>query len=116
MLTRRLSMPDEEKNQLVKQMRNDMLHLDRESQYWTNEERDHLAEMFSQGRGITEIALELRRSEGAVFQQAKLMGLYHKIRNRCPKPACCLCPICAVQCDCLYRTDIAKDGGCIDAR
>lgn len=88
---------DNEFRQSVVLMRNKIGKLDREGEYWSDEERLHLQQLFACGTGITAIAILLQRTELAVIQQAMLMDLFtpphakHKYRPRTPQ---CLCHNC----------------------
>ena len=53
----------------VRSMRNQTLRADRAGDYWTDDEKNRLRILFDSGAGITEIALELGRTEPAVYQQ-----------------------------------------------
>lgn len=80
-------------------MRNRTKRLDREGDYWSDDEREQLQAMFSEGIGISEIAVRLQRTEPAIFQQIEKMDLYDRKNNRLrsprtPKPSSCLCGIC----------------------
>ena len=72
--------------------------LDNEGKYWTDEDRKQLEHDYYEGIGFSIIAFNLKRSEGAVFQQAskmKLTAAGTKRRNRtCYKEFGCLCPNC----------------------
>lgn len=70
-----------EQHQLIRAMRQRIAQLDREGNYWTDDERKHLRELFYGGIGITAIALELRRTESAVMQQIQSLNLYEKVRR-----------------------------------
>ncbi len=91
-------------SQTVKNMRNRTTRLEREGDYWTEDEKSQLKDLFEDGAGITEIAIHLQRTEPAVFQQAEKMDLYGRKRNpmRNRKPAAaakshsCLCDVCEI--------------------
>ena len=53
----------------VRSMRHQTLRADRAGDYWTDYEKKRLRVRFDSGIGITEIALELGRTEPAVYQQ-----------------------------------------------
>lgn len=82
----------------IRSLRNRTARLEREGDYWTEEEKKQLAIMFAADRGITEIAICLQRTEPAVFQQAIKMGLYRGYdgskRKRRKNPCCCACGAC----------------------
>ena len=78
-------------------MRNKNEKMDREGEYWTDEERRYLQQLFDSGTGLTLIAMLLQRTELAVIQQAQLMDLFtppHKKRKYGPRPPRCLCHNC----------------------
>ena len=83
----------------VRSMRNQTLRADRAGDYWTDDEKNRLRILFDSGVGITEIALELGRTEPAVYQQIEKMDLYgrkqkpQRQRNG-KKPPDCLCGRC----------------------
>ena len=72
----------------------------RSGEYWTEDEVRQLTIMFESGMGISEIAIQLDRSEISVYQQLEKRGLlsaHSKPRNRSKKErtmADCLCPFC----------------------
>ena len=79
-----------------------------EKRFWSDEERRILKARFESGYGISEIAVELGRSEGAVYQQMKAMGLYPDVKKRVhlKKIICdeeCLCNVCNKLDACKYR-------------
>lgn len=88
---------DNEFRQFVMIMRSKGEKLDREGEYWSDEERHCLQSLFDSGTGITAIAILLQRTELAVIMQANQMGLFtppSKKRNYRPRPPRCLCPNC----------------------
>lgn len=62
----------------IQSLRNRCSHLEREGDYWTSEEKDHLRAMFHEGIGISEMAIRLQRTEPAVIQQIEKMDLYRR--------------------------------------
>ena len=83
----------------VTSMRNRTVRLDREGDYWTEEEKEQLVKLFRQGEGITAIAIKLQRTEPAIMQQIEKMDLYQRAQNpkrhkALPKPPTCLCSTC----------------------
>ena len=82
-------------------MRRRTVRLDREGDYWTDEEKQKLVQKFLDGEGITAIALELQRSEPAIYQMIEKLDLYNRKsqpqrRRPLPKPPVCLCESCRV--------------------
>lgn len=80
-------------------MRNRTVRLDREGDYWTEEEKEQLVKLFHEGEGITAIAIRLQRTEPAIMQQIEKMDLYRRKetpvrRKSTPKPPTCLCDNC----------------------
>ncbi len=90
---------EQEYIETVKRMRTRTARLEREGDYWTEEEKKELATQFTAGSSITKIAVLLQRTEPAIFQQIEKMDLYGRKkrpqrRKSRPKPAACLCPAC----------------------
>lgn len=91
---------EEIKNKTIA-MRNGELPLLRDGEYWTDDERRRVQIMFEDGRPVNEIALELQRTERAVYQQISSMNLYvtasEKMRKHRsdPKEPVCLCSVCS---------------------
>ena len=100
----------------VKNMRKRTVRLDRQGDYWTEEEKQQLITMFNEGVGLTEIALRLQRSEPAIFQMIEKMDLYNRkeqpVRKKSPpKPPACLCENCQLNPDqCPYKGNCMKLG------
>lgn len=84
--------------QTIKNMRQRTTRLEREGDYWTDEEKRQLRIMFEQGIGITEMAVRLQRSEPAIYQQIEKMDLYGRKtkpkRKTKQKEPSCLCNRC----------------------
>lgn len=83
----------------IKSMRNRGARLEREGDFWTQDERDRLKTLFDEGIGISEIAIRLQRTEPAVFQQSEKLDLYErksypKRRRHSAKKGSCLCRQC----------------------
>ena len=55
----------------VRSMRNQTLRADRAGDYWTDDEKNRLKTLFDSGVGITEIALELGRTEPAFISRSR---------------------------------------------
>lgn len=84
-----------ESTESVINMRNRTVRLDREGDYWTDEEREKLVQKFREGKGITAMALELQRTESAIIQQIEALDLFgRKKKASTPKQPCCLCSNC----------------------
>lgn len=71
--------------------------LDNDGQYWSEKDKKQLEKLFAEGAGITEIALELKRSEPAIVQML-IKGDYFrteiKSRNRSNRGRRCICGRC----------------------
>ncbi len=86
-------------NEVVKCIRNRTVRLDREGDYWEDEEKNQLVRMFNDGVGITEMAMALQRTEPAIIQQVEKLDLYQRKaapvrrKNQAKEPQC-LCNAC----------------------
>lgn len=94
-------MNDQEFTEAVKNMRNRTTRMEHEGDYWSEEERRRLEQLFYSGTGITEIAIQLQRTEPAVAQQIEKQDLYQRQINRQRKKGnrdhcVCLCSRCEV--------------------
>lgn len=79
----------------VKNMRTRTVRLDREGDFWTEDEREKLIQKFRESEDITAMALELQRTESAIIQQIEALDLFgRKKKNPAQKPPCCLCANC----------------------
>ena len=79
----------------VKNMRTRTVRLDREGDFWTEDERETLIQKFREGEGITAMALEFQRTESAIIQQIEALDLFgRKKKHPAQKPPCCLCANC----------------------
>lgn len=95
-------MMDQDNIQITKNMRSRTMRLEHEGDYWGDDEKRQLQEMFEDGVGITEMAIRLQRTEPAVNQQIEKMDLYGRkgnpIRFRRPRnsrdASACLCERC----------------------
>lgn len=86
-------------SETIKSMRNRTTRLEREGDYWTQMEKDQLVRLFHNGIGITEMAIQLQRTEPAVFQQIEKLDLYQRKENpqrrkNPAQPSDCLCNLC----------------------
>lgn len=83
----------------VKNMRKSAMRLERQGDYWSEEDKENLSKIFSEGVGITEMAVVLQRSETAIIQQIEKMNLYGRKlyparQKNCTEPSKCLCDTC----------------------
>ena len=83
----------------------------RNGEYWREEERDLLAKRYSEGVGISEIALELQRSESSIFQQLSYLNIIKTPNERRPycRKARCLCIKCDLREDCPYKEESIQE-------
>ena len=83
----------------VKNMRKSAVRLERQGDYWSEEDKENLSKMFLEGVGITEMAVILQRSETAIIQQIEKMNLYDRRlyparQKNCSEQSKCLCDNC----------------------
>ena len=99
----------------VRSLRSNESCLERAGDYWSDDDKRRLEEMFDAGIGISEIAIRLQRTEPAVFQQIEKLDLYRRKarprRRRSLKPCVCHCATCEVsQENCPRCADGEKEG------
>ena len=91
-------MTDNDYKQIVKSLRSRTQRMEREGDYWTEEERENLKRMFSEGYGITEMAVYFQRTEPAITQQIEKQDLYERKlyakRKKNSKGCSCSCKEC----------------------
>lgn len=96
-----------EKQQLLIALRTGEMPVERSGEYWSEEELQLLTRLYCQdGIDISDITLQLGRSELAVCQQLTKLGLLSpqgkpRARKKKPLTAQCLCPLCQVS-DCAH--------------
>ena len=73
---------DDDISKTVIMMRENSGRLEHEGDYWTKEESLRLSDLFFLGKGITEIAILLQRTEPAVMQQIMEQNLYAQRRAK----------------------------------
>lgn len=71
-------MNQDEFREAVINMRRSPALLERRGEYWSNEDKEKIDNLFNQGVGITEIAMILQRSESAIMQQIEKQDLYDR--------------------------------------
>lgn len=76
----------------IRRMRDRTVPVERQQEYWTDAELQHLESMFYEGVGITDMALELHRSEMAIFN--RIQGYYRRVRAPRQSKAECQCRKC----------------------
>ena len=100
-----------EYRQQVQDMRFQYYEVENYREPWNEIDNNSLKKLFYDGCGITEIAVQLGRSERATYKQIENLGLFRKIYKTSEKSKQCLkciCPTCgfyiAGQCpkDCVY--------------
>lgn len=74
-------MNDEAFLEAVRNMRKNGSNQERAGDYWSDEDKKRLREMFELGIGLSEIAIRLQRTEQAVSQQFEKMDLYNRKDN-----------------------------------
>ena len=95
----------------LKLMRKGGILPERSREYWSQDERDQLATMYTDGTGISQMALQLQRSEQAVMQQLMVTGLMTSTASRkarVEKLPHCLCDECQMQENCEKCTRCSK--------
>ena len=101
--------------EFLKSIRMRETHLEREGEYWTDEEREKLENLYNAGVGISEIAIELKRTEQAIMAQINLylgrqsdtFGVYRQKKQRKCK---CLCSKCKIGIEnCPYRANHTEE-------
>ena len=85
------------KAEQVRKMRDRTEPVDRQQEYWTDDELQRLESMFYEGVGITDMALTLHRSEMAVVN--RITGYYRRVRAPRQNKAECQCRKCAYYID-----------------
>lgn len=89
-----------DEQELLKAMREGLITPERSREYWGEEEAEQIVNLYTSGMGISEIALELQRSEMAVVQRLITEGLFTPPgteRKRKPKAPRCLCNSCPIR-------------------
>lgn len=72
---------------------------ERSRDYWNKSDLENLNQWFWEGQGISQIAVQMGRTEVAIYQKLLKLGLLSPQcipRPKNPKPVCCdcLCPNC----------------------
>ena len=94
-------MSPEIEREMIRRLRNESIKLDHEGDVWHDDEKFKVKFMFEEGYGISEIAMEVQRTEHAVMQQIEKMDLYQralnpKRRKLSAKVPVCLCKVCTL--------------------
>ena len=103
-------MSPEIERELIRRLRNGAIRLDHEGDVWHDDEKFKVKFMFEEGYGISEIAMEVQRTEHAVMQQIEKMDLYQralnpKRRKLSAKIPVCLCKVCTLDSGCCPRCE-----------
>ena len=85
----------------LKALRSGKVQAQHSGDYWSKEDREKLCQLFWENVGISQIAVEMGRTERAVFNQLDKAGLFNpqsKSRDRQASNSedQCLCPECNV--------------------
>ena len=88
------------KNKQIIAIRQQLASNERHREYWSEDEKNRLLQMFYDGIGITEMALELQRSEMAIVNQINALNLFKRCRAPKRQKKECLCPQCAHYAEC----------------
>lgn len=94
--------------EIVRSMRHRTSRMEREGDYWDDAEKEKLVHLFDGNIGITEIAVQLQRTEPAVIQQIEKLDLYKRkdnpVRrrkvNKAPECLCGQCQVDQASCPC----------------
>lgn len=94
-------MSPEIEREMIRRHRNGTIRFDREGEVWRDDEKRKVKIMFEEGYGISEIAIDVGRTEPAVMQQIEKMDLYQRALNpkrhkSPPKAPICLCDSCSL--------------------
>lgn len=83
--------------EVIKAMRQHNVTMDREGMIWSDDEKHLLKECFEQGGDTRKLAVQLHRTETAIWQQMGKMS--ERVRKRQEKDPECLCNQCEFPCD-----------------
>lgn len=86
--------------QILQAIRSGELKPERDREYWSTEERETLCNLYDSGEDISQIALQLQRSENSINQQLASLDKFNpckspRVRRRHLYPRC-LCTQCTV--------------------
>ena len=83
---------------IVQALRQGLIRPEREGEYWTDDEREKLRKSFDEGVSVTDLAIQLHRSEPAIMQQIEKQDLYGRKTNprrrKLEKSHVCACSSC----------------------
>ncbi len=93
----------------IKAMRKNALAAQRQKDYWSEEDHEKLQIMFSEGVGISEMAVTFHRTEMAIMNQINNLKLYEKVRSPRKKNDECKCKQCnKIECEKYAETHTEK--------
>ena len=87
----------ENEREVLIALREGRIASERSGEYWTDAEKDELIRLFQDGDGISQIAMNLQRSENAIVQQLMVLGVMIPTgtsRTRSSRERKCHCPQC----------------------
>ena len=86
----------------IQRMRQNRTEKSKNRAYWSNDETEKLRGVFDEGMGISEIALEIGRTEKAVFQKINELKLYEAVNKPQKRSAVagCRCNECMLKGEC----------------
>lgn len=110
-------MADTDSTQTARNMRRRTTKLERAGDYWSQQEVDQLKMFFSEGVGITGMAIHLQPTEPAVIQQIEKLDLCqrknipHCRRKACHnrRISCSTCPVAPCPCPNRKRDRVLKE-------
>ncbi|MDO4515552.1 MAG: hypothetical protein Q4C76_00250 [Bacillota bacterium] len=98
--------------ELIKAIRENAVVPARNGEYWRDDERQQLVNLYSDGVGISELALCFQRSELGIIQQLTSLGVMRAPKERkvyCKQPKC-LCYKCEFQRVCSVSPEQRDEG------
>ena len=95
----------------IQQMRQNRTPHSKNREYWSKEDGEQLRGLFDEGVGISEIALQMGRTERAVMLKINESKLYEAVYapRKMPDDTGCLCKKCALN-------DACENCGCKEAQ
>lgn len=93
--------------QLTKAIREGQIIPERSGEYWGDDEQEKMTSLYNSGIGISQIALELQRSEMAVIQRLiteNLLTPPGAARKRTIRAPHCLCEDCPIKANCRQKS------------
>ena len=76
--------------------------------YWSQEDKERLLDMFYEPTGITEMAVRFQRTEKAIVNQLTKLGVYDRVRAENKPKEGCLCGMCAKYSECKEKGPLCK--------